>query len=573
MRKKWLFISILVFLVLAIASFVIIQYSVKNKTVLSKQTSPIDVRPAIIAKLQSLVKTGSDGLYDLSIQKIEPDILSSTLAAFGVKLTPNVQVLKTLDSLKKAPDNIFTISLDSLYITGINVDDLLHISDIKLDSIIISKPVITCNHQPKEYNRLQREREERKTLYQKLMEQLHSANIQSILIQQCTYISSEKTNRKKIFNDVTMQLNNLQIDSSTQFDNRRVLFSKQVNISCNNFVSRTADSLYLFKMGSVQINATEHSMTANQVAFVPRGNKVQFEKELHYRDNRFDMLFPKIVAKNIDWWALTNNESFTCDDMELYNGIIKDYIDRRLPSSDSDSNIKDFPTQLLMEVPLKIDVKKLQLHNCNVSYEEFNPSADKSGTITFNNINGTIANISNIPNVMKTYGHTTAKLNGLLMNAVSFTSNFSFDLKKYKTGNFSMQMNISSIDKNILNPVAEPLGLITIKTGNIKKADVTINGDNYTSNVNLLMLYEDLHLTPLKKDNSEDTSMHKKTITSFFANVFLIKNANPAHGGDARNVQVDVQRNIQEAFFGFVWKSILTGILKTIGLPEKYANK
>ncbi|HYJ65921.1 MAG TPA: hypothetical protein VEV62_19395 [Parafilimonas sp.] len=576
MRKKRLVLSVIIFLVLAISAFVVIHYSslrsIKNKTALSKQTSPIDLRPAIIAKLQSLVKTGSDGLYDLSIQKIEPDILSSTVSVFGAKLIPNAQALKLLDSLKKAPDDIFTISLDSLHITGINVDDLLHTSDIQLDSIIISKPVIVCDHQPKEYNRLQHEREERKTLYQKLMGQLKSVNIQSILIQKCIYTSKQKNKRQKIFNEITMQFKNLRIDSSTQFDKQRLFFSKQVNISCNNFLSRTTDSLYMFKIDSIQINATEHSLIANNVALIPRGSKTEFEKKLKYQDNRFTLFFPKVIAKNIDWWALTNNESFTSDEMELYNPVIKDYVDRSLPTSDKNNNIKDFPHQLLMKVPLKINVKNLQLHKFNLSYEEFNSQSNKTGTVTFNNINGTITNISNMPAVMKTYQYTTAKLNGFFMNAVPLTSNFSFDLKKYKTGNFSMQMNIESIDKNILNPIAEPLGLFTIKTGTVTKANTKIEGDNFTSNVDLLMLYNDLHLTPLKKDSGGTTTMHKKTITSFFANVFLIKDANPSHG-NVRNVQVNAQRNIQESFFGFVWKSILTAILKTIGIPEKYAGK
>ena len=158
------------------------------------------------------------------------------------------------------------------------------------------------------------------------------------------------------------------------------------------------------------------------------------------------------------------------------------------------------------------------------------------------------------------------------MNAVPFTSNLSFDLKKYKTGNFSMQMSIGGLDKNIINPIAEPLGLFTVKTGAVTSADTKIEGDNYTSNVNMLMLYNDLHLMPLKKDDGTDNGVHKKPITGFFANVFLIKNANPAHGNDPRIVQVKVERDGQ-AFFGFVWKSMLTAILKTIGVPEKYADK
>ena len=579
MQRKRLRLLIVIFLVLALTAFIFIRFSLlsstKNYKATSKQTatSPIDLRPAIIAKLQSLIKTGSDGLYDLSIQKIEPDILASTVDVYGAKLTPNAQALKLLDSIKKAPDDVFTVTLDSLHISGINIDDLLHTSDIKLDSIVISKPVITCDHQPKTYNQLQREKDQRKTLYQKLIGQLKSVNIQSIIIQRCTYISKQKSKKEKIFNDVTMQFSNLQIDSSTQFDKQRVLFSKQVNISCNNFFTRTPDSLYFFKMSSVQINATDHSLIANNVAFIPRGSKAQFEKKLKYQDNRFDLLFPKVVAKNIDWWALTNNESFTSDEMELDNPIIKIYVDRSLPTSTGNYNVKDFPQQLLMEVPTKINVKTLRLHALNVSYEEFNPNTNKSGTVTFNNINGTITNISNILAVMKNYSHTIAKTTGLFMNAIPFTSTFSFDLKKYKTGNFSMQMSIGKLDKNIINPIAEPLGLFTVKSGVITKANTSIDGDNHTSNVNLLMLYNDLHLTPLKKDDGTDTTVHKKPLIGLFANVFFIKNANPAHGSDPRIMHVTVERTAPEAFFGFVWKSTLTGILKTIGLPEKYAGK
>ena len=575
MRKKWLGLTVIILLVAIVIAFIFIHNSLTGKTTTAKQTttSPIDLRPAIIAKLQSLVKTGSDGLYDLSIKEIEPDILSSTVDVLGVKLIPNEQVLKQLDSLQKAPDDIFTITLDSLHLTGINVDDLLHTSDIQLDSIFISKPTIICNHQPKEYNRAQRENDQQKTLYQKLTGQLKSVNIQSIIIQQCTYTGRQKNKTDKIFNDVTMQFNNLLIDSSTQFDKQRVFFSKKVNISCNNFISRTADSLYLFKIAAVQVNATDHSLVANQVAFIPRGNKEQFEKKIKFQDNRFDMLFPKVVAKNIDWWALANNESFICDEVQLHNSSIKDYIDRRLPTSDSTNNIQDFPHQLVMEIPLKIDIKKLRLYNFNVAYEEFNPSANRSGTVTFNDLNGTITNISNIPAVMKKYQRTTASITGLFMKEVSFNSDFSFDLKNYKTGKFSMQMSIASLSKDLLNPIAEPLGLFTIKTGTVTKADTKIDGDNYTSNVELKMLYNDLHLSTLKKESGTDTTKHKKPLIDFLANTVFIKNENPAHNNDPRIAQVKVDRSTSQAFFGFIWKGMLTGILQTIGLPKKYAGK
>src|ERR1700733_9331728 len=113
--------GLLLVIILAIAAFAIIYFvshSTKNSSNKNKQTatSPIDLRPAIIAKLQSLIKSGSDSLYDLSIEKIQPDVLSSTLDIVGAKLTPNKQALQHLDGLQKAPDDVFTVSLDSLHI-------------------------------------------------------------------------------------------------------------------------------------------------------------------------------------------------------------------------------------------------------------------------------------------------------------------------------------------------------------------------------------------------------------------------------------------------------------------------
>src|ERR1041384_3911172 len=88
--------------------------------------SDVDLRPLIIAKLKRFVKDGSNGLYNLSIEKLEPDVLQSEFYALNATLTPDTAALTQLDSAKKAPDNIFKISLDSLHITGISPEDFLH---------------------------------------------------------------------------------------------------------------------------------------------------------------------------------------------------------------------------------------------------------------------------------------------------------------------------------------------------------------------------------------------------------------------------------------------------------------
>src|SRR3954464_15888217 len=118
--KRTVYIIIATVVFLAAAGLLYIHFSSKQskdpKLQIPKAQSAVDLRPLIVKKLQQLVKDGSDGLYDLSIEKLEPDISKSQLDVINAKLTPDSAALQKLDSAKKAPDDIYKISLQALHI-------------------------------------------------------------------------------------------------------------------------------------------------------------------------------------------------------------------------------------------------------------------------------------------------------------------------------------------------------------------------------------------------------------------------------------------------------------------------
>jgi hypothetical protein len=66
----------------------------------SKATSVLDLRPSIIAKLQQVVKDASEGLYILSIDKLEPDVLASKLDVIDGTISVDTTAMQQLDQLK-----------------------------------------------------------------------------------------------------------------------------------------------------------------------------------------------------------------------------------------------------------------------------------------------------------------------------------------------------------------------------------------------------------------------------------------------------------------------------------------
>ena len=118
----------------------------------SKSKSVADLRPAIIAKLQQLVKDASGGLYDLSIDKIDPHISDLSIDIAGAVLTPDSAIIKNPDKSRMLPDDLFKISLSSLRIEGVRIKDLLSKDHLSLKYILINAPVIEVYHQKKWYN-------------------------------------------------------------------------------------------------------------------------------------------------------------------------------------------------------------------------------------------------------------------------------------------------------------------------------------------------------------------------------------------------------------------------------------
>jgi hypothetical protein len=220
---------------------------------------------------------------------------------------------------------------------------------------------------------------------------------------------------------------------------------------------------------------------------------------------------------------------------------------------------------------MKLNIEKLVVNDLDLTYEEFSKLSGKAGKVIIENMQGSISNLTNLPQIIKQNKTTTVSASGMFMKLAPVQLTLRFDLSNYKTGNYSAALKTAkAFDGSLVNPIAEPLGLFRIKRGELKSLVANIRGDNYKSSGDILMLYDDLHITPMKKDADHPGELKKKTVTSFIANTFVLKDENPSKDGSVRKVNASFTRK-SGTFFNGVWKTIFIGILKTIGAPEKLA--
>lgn len=577
---KKLSITILIIGILIVSGYIYVRQSLttnhsknihsQNEGATSKEAeSPLDLRPLLITKLQQLVKEGSGGLYNLTMQEIKPDLLESKLEVMNAVLLPDTAALLLLDKLKIAPDDVFKISFHSLHINGIGIKDLLSKDVIDLKGIFITDPVIEVYHKKRDYNK--NKREDTSTLYQRLMKQIKRIAVDKIVLQNGSFIIHQAATKKTIrFNAVEINMDHLLVDSSTQFDKSRFLFTKDANLSFKNFTTATPDKLYWIKAGKVSISATHRRLVATNISLTPIGTKEEFEKKLRHKQMMYKVTIPQVEFSAVNWWDLMNAEGLKADEINISKAKAQLYLNRSLPVIQKKMN--DFPHQLLSTLKVPVHIKVLDLTSATISYEEYNPKSKKSGTVYIDKMNLHVTNLTNVPEQMQQNKNTSLAIKALFMHSVPMKADFKFDLSKMNSGNFTANVEMGAMDTSLLNPVTEPIGLFYIKKGKLHKTTAQIHGNNYAAAGKVLVLYNELHVTPLKPDNSDSGSLNKKHVTSFIANTFLIKNDNPSKG-KLRIIDSKYKRAVGSDLFNLVWKTILVGILKTIGVPAKFADK
>lgn len=578
MRKR-LLIIVLVIGAIVVGGYLFIRFSlqraiVKDNGITGKiqpplaaaenvKASVVDLGPLFIKRLQQLVKNSSNGLYDLSVGDIKVDLLASTVSLQNVAVRPNEEDLKSIKKSGQLPDNIFNISFKSLLIEGINLDDAVNTKKMNFKLVKLVDPVINIYR-----NKPGNSRKTNEAFSQRFLQQMESLDIKKIIVENGNIIThasgKQETNH---FNKVQVNMVDVVLDSNTVNDKKRFLFAKTATLTFHNYTAPVKGGLYTFKIADATVKFPQEQILLYNLSFNSPLSKKEFEKRQKFSNELYRLSLSSIKINRVNWWSLFNKEEAIASEVLINGGKLSVYLDRSLSPS---AKVGNFPSQLLTKLHFKMNIGNVKVRNLNVSYEEYNPLSQQSGTIYFDKVAMDASGISNFK------GQATKPVvinsTALFMHNIPVHVNFNFDRSGFQTGKFTATINSGEIARQSINAFAMPLGMTKIKSGVIQKVEAKIKGDQWQANGNILILYKDLNLSLLEKDKGK-AALDKKDVTSFIANAFVLKKNNPKKGEEPRKETAEFKRIPEGGFFMLVWKTILAGALKTIGAPVKLASK
>ncbi|MGB5007713.1 MAG: hypothetical protein WBO39_12320 [Ferruginibacter sp.] len=336
---------------------------------------------------------------------------------------------------------------------------------------------------------------------------------------------------------------------------KNLISSSNWKLSAAGFSFLTENKRYKIQLGAFDINNANSSMRIQSIKVIPQFTEAAFSRILRKQEDLYDLEFRNIVLAGIDTRLLILKKRLEAATATL-QPVVKIYRDRTV-AEDLDSKVGKYPHQMLQTIKFPFSIKKLTIRNGTVSYSEKAEVSGKTGTVFFNNINGTVNNITNISDLISKSNLLELDATASFMGISKVHTLWKLPLNS-SNGAFDVSGTAGGFNAVSLNPLIEPLGMASVKKGSVQHLTFKMTGTDLMTKGNATILYKDLKIEVLKIDSGD---VKKKGLQSLLANA-LMKNSNPLNGV-TRSDEINYERDKTKSFFNLLWKSIFSAVKKT----------
>ena len=515
----------------------------------------------IKGKIKSAVFEKTNGLYTIRYDNMDLDEVGGYLHVTNLRIIPDTAKYREMVANKKNPPLVLELTIPELTIAGVKTPQAMLNKKISGRRLLIENATVHFY-----YSKAHPDTSEgsvKQEMYQQLLGDLKEIQADTVDVSHValsfTDIRTLKTNVEA--SDISVQLRDVLIDSLHSNDSARFFFSRQVAVNGGKGVVKNKLGTYFYHFDNFSFTNQDGLFAIKSIRIEPQLSEEKFAAFSKLQNDRFNVNLENVSLSNINLSRLMETD-IIADQLQIKQASIKVYRDLSYPR-DKKVRVGTFPQQLLMELPVLLDVRKIKVNDAFIEYKERNPKSDYSGKVQFVHANASIQNVTNDPARIKANRNCLLDFNARFLDMAPMHAHLDLLLND-KKGRFTFAGSMEGFEASKLNVLMEPMGLAKIEKGQVNKVNFNFSGYDYGADGKLTLLYDDLKITLLKKDD-DDNKFKKKKLVSFIANM-IVKNSNPQGKKPVRVADVHYIRDTNRSFFNLMWKSVYTGVKQTAGM-------
>jgi hypothetical protein len=369
-------------------------------------------------------------------------------------------------------------------------------------------------------------------------------------------ISYFKNGKKTLHETISFDLIRLRIDKKS---NQRFMHAEDFSFRIPGL--KRQSKLYQYDIGETSYSSASNRFIAKNIRITPNFSKENHQKQVGFQSDYFEGKIDSVCLERPDIRRWFDKEELF-GKMGSINGLkLNIYRDKRIPFDEK--RRPGMFQDLIKSSKYAFKLDSFKLVNSQVTYAEQPIITDSEGKIKFSGIQARLMPFTNIKSSNGKY--PDIRMNGLatIMDSCEMKTNMNFEMN-HPENLFTVSGSLSPFNMQILNPILEPLALISIRSGHVDQFQFNFSADQTKSSGNLLFGYNDLRISVLenKKGNTKEVKF-----ASFLANSLLLRSKNPK-GKELLPDEISIPRDQKRSILNYTWKSVFSGIRNTLGIKD-----
>jgi hypothetical protein len=455
--------------------------------------------------------------------------------------------------IKSTSKDQFELHIPTLAMNGFDMDEAYRNDRFIFQSIITEKPSFKLFNNERDSSKFNPYKVDLYSYFESFAEVLNT----KMLSVRNADISVFKNGQKKFQETVTFNLANVRIDKNPS---KEFFHAEDFSFQIPNV--KRQEKLYHYSIGETSYSSKKNRFLAKDIHIIPNYSKESHQKQVGFQSDYYsgniDSIY--IVHPDINRWFDKNElfgKSLTIDGLNL-----SIYRDKQLPFDESrkPNMIQD----MIKSSKYKFALDSFKLENSNITYTEQPGPGDSEGRIGFTNINAQLKPFTNMKNPKGIIPDFSLLGRATILDSCQLKVTMNYEMNN-PNNLFTVSGSLSPFNMHILNPVLEPLSMVSIRSGHVDSFDFSFTANKTSATGNLYFEYNDLHISVLE---SKKGYIKEARFASFLANSLLVRNKNP-RGKELLPGPISFQRDQKHSVLNYWWKSIFSGVRNTLGFKEK----
>lgn len=373
--------------------------------------------------------------------------------------------------------------------------------------------------------------------------------IDTLSLQEGSFTSTKGKDRTVVLQTkgVKASIEQIHLDAQTLANKIPVRY-KEISFS-SEAIQWNTGRFYDIKIDKIQGHNT--TLTCTNLELTPKYNRKTMVRMFTYADDIFTVKTKAITLSNYTWGFDPQDVLFFKADHVSLDHINANIFRDKTPTFNM--SIKPLFSKKLRDIPFTLELKKVDIVNSTLEYEEYDQKAVAPGKLTFGNFNASIQNVYSGYKQTK-LPTTTLAIQASFMNAAPLQVNWSFNVLN-RSDDFRISGTIKNFPATAMQPFLQPYVKASTE-GNLDLVKFNFTGNNKVATGTFGMNYKDLKVTLYRKNGEK-----KRKILSKVGNWFIHKNS----AGEFKEVEIKKVNRIEEkSFFNYLWLCILQGLKQTI---------